>query len=1072
MAVSGWYMNTMPADAPTTTGATEGEVEDGLLRAWVKGGDRQALGELFARCRQQAYALAVRLCGPAAAEDAVQDAFLNAMRQARSWRGGSARGWLLAAVANTARNHLRAAVRRVRREAAAPPVDPLPEAPDDGELTATLREALGELPEHERDALELRYLAGLDLDVVAGALGRPYKTVHSQIGRGLERLRDILGRRGISAAVTTLPMALVGSLDAAEPPGLAARLERLAASGPGLAGRIPPRLALAASAAVLCALVWLALPAAAGAPAVVGMVAAVPPAAAGDPLRDVFDQPVQVRLLHDRLDEALAVLARGLPADTGFRYAIAHGVEAPWEGITWTPAAPVPLRQALDALCAQAGLAWTARGSVVMVHPRTTAAAEEALHDAIASLREPVLDPAVDDEAFDEAAASAFGGEVSNGIPGIDDATARILRAGITTPEGLGMIIAAGLDPQQPGLGRLVLGLANPSPGWCDETPDLRAETRGEPFPVLRVGPTRMLGERLGEAALRCLQAHAQRPAGLGGVRCQVILAARVAAAVRVAGAADAIANLLAQDPGIESKASGWQIYMGGCLAGLGDARAVPILVTARRGLLQPKLRALAAVGAISELQALRQTAALGWSPAGLDAILGRIASAEPPADVGGHEAQSPPGGSQAFECVTDPGVDEAVALLRAGARSVPPRLALFLAPVERFSASFGHPLSAALARCGGADGAAALLAWADSGGQTARAAGWALGLCEDPRALPVLGEAAAGPWSGRAQAAAVGLASGRLAGAAAALRKAIAATADAGHSAELWSAALGSRDDALAGEALAEVLRRGPAGAAILAGLRMARTPTALLGGWALAGDPQAAIELRLAALRGLPKRDLPARGQTLIAMLGERAGPPEIRVAVLLSGLRETPAGLAALKAAAADDPSPWVRASALFSASTQLTADFLAARLADPSPQVRCYAAALVPSDAITNTTAVAAALVKETHPRVRETMARVLAQENHVDQDPERAALGRKVAVRCLATETDPAARSALEALRDGGDPGPVNLGEGEEGRDPYGQIDRSHLPGRTLHRRYFKPSRLADDEDPGQPINHG
>ena len=78
-------------------------VEDRLLTAWVRDGDRQALGEWFARARNPAWRLAQHLAGATAAEDAVQEGFLRAMSHARSWRGINARAWLLATVANAAR---------------------------------------------------------------------------------------------------------------------------------------------------------------------------------------------------------------------------------------------------------------------------------------------------------------------------------------------------------------------------------------------------------------------------------------------------------------------------------------------------------------------------------------------------------------------------------------------------------------------------------------------------------------------------------------------------------------------------------------------------------------------------------------------------------------------------------------------------------------------------------------------------------------------------------------------------------------------------------------------------------
>src|SRR5687767_5968222 len=87
-------------------------LSDEALVAWLARGDESALAELYDRFGRSAYGLALRvLRDDRLAEDAVQEAFLNAWRTAGGFRSerGKASTWLLTLV------HRRA-VDLVRRE--------------------------------------------------------------------------------------------------------------------------------------------------------------------------------------------------------------------------------------------------------------------------------------------------------------------------------------------------------------------------------------------------------------------------------------------------------------------------------------------------------------------------------------------------------------------------------------------------------------------------------------------------------------------------------------------------------------------------------------------------------------------------------------------------------------------------------------------------------------------------------------------------------------------------------------------------------------------------------------------
>ena len=120
------------------------------------------------------------------AEDAVQEALVKAWRALGRFRAGAPfRPWLLAIVANEARNRRRSAGRRlglVLRAAA----EPVGEEVD----RRALLDALDALPEEAAAVLAYRYLLGLSELETAAVLGVAQGTVKSRTSRALESLRE------------------------------------------------------------------------------------------------------------------------------------------------------------------------------------------------------------------------------------------------------------------------------------------------------------------------------------------------------------------------------------------------------------------------------------------------------------------------------------------------------------------------------------------------------------------------------------------------------------------------------------------------------------------------------------------------------------------------------------------------------------------------------------------------------------------------------------------------------------------------------------------------------------------
>jgi RNA polymerase sigma-70 factor, ECF subfamily len=168
----------------------------------ARSGDGAAFAALVSPQEEIAFRTAYLIARNAAdAEDAVQAGLVKAWRALPRFRRGSPlRPWLLAIVANEARNRRRAAGRReglALRAAHELPSGGAAPSPEGrllaAEERAELLAALGRLREEDRDVLSCRYLLELGEEETAQVLSLRRGTVKSRTSRALERLRAELG---------------------------------------------------------------------------------------------------------------------------------------------------------------------------------------------------------------------------------------------------------------------------------------------------------------------------------------------------------------------------------------------------------------------------------------------------------------------------------------------------------------------------------------------------------------------------------------------------------------------------------------------------------------------------------------------------------------------------------------------------------------------------------------------------------------------------------------------------------------------------------------------------------------
>ena len=174
-------------------------LEESELVGRAQRGDAAAYEELVRMHQGIAFRTAYLISGSATdAEEAAHDGFVKAFRAlGRFRRGRPFRPWLLAIVANEARNRRRSAARRaaltLRTAEETRPGDaaPSPEAVLLArERHSVVLEALNRLSEEHRLVVACRYFLDLSEAEIASTLGIRKGTVKSRLSRALDRLRE------------------------------------------------------------------------------------------------------------------------------------------------------------------------------------------------------------------------------------------------------------------------------------------------------------------------------------------------------------------------------------------------------------------------------------------------------------------------------------------------------------------------------------------------------------------------------------------------------------------------------------------------------------------------------------------------------------------------------------------------------------------------------------------------------------------------------------------------------------------------------------------------------------------
>jgi RNA polymerase sigma-70 factor (ECF subfamily) len=183
-------------------------LSDEALVALAARAEQSALAELYDRYGRTAYGLALRvLRDQALAEDAVQEAFLTVWRTASRFmpERGKASTWILTLVHRRAVDAVRREQRR-RADSLELAAEPAVEGAEEDAFLRLQRErvqsVLRQLPDAQREALELAYYGGFSQSELAERLGQPLGTIKSRMFGGLSRMRELLGEPGTETSWT------------------------------------------------------------------------------------------------------------------------------------------------------------------------------------------------------------------------------------------------------------------------------------------------------------------------------------------------------------------------------------------------------------------------------------------------------------------------------------------------------------------------------------------------------------------------------------------------------------------------------------------------------------------------------------------------------------------------------------------------------------------------------------------------------------------------------------------------------------------------------------------------------
>jgi RNA polymerase sigma-70 factor (ECF subfamily) len=185
--------------------STAQQMRDQEMIAQIGRRDQDAFSALYDRLSGPLYSLAFKMLGDASdAQDALQEVFVQIWSRANTYdpEKSSVFSWAVLLTRSRAIDRLRARDRRLRVVVESTAENKVAEATDASTVesaadtankkdeAAHVRSLLNNLPEDQRQAIELAFFGHRTHHEIAAQLGQPLGTVKARIRRGLLKLRE------------------------------------------------------------------------------------------------------------------------------------------------------------------------------------------------------------------------------------------------------------------------------------------------------------------------------------------------------------------------------------------------------------------------------------------------------------------------------------------------------------------------------------------------------------------------------------------------------------------------------------------------------------------------------------------------------------------------------------------------------------------------------------------------------------------------------------------------------------------------------------------------------------------
>ena len=182
------------------------QLSDSELITLITAQDPRALETLYDRYSRVIFSFALRIVGDQEiAEEIMQEVFFRAWQQGKSFQTnrGTLITWLLSITHNLSIDEVRKRKRRPQKADSSEPEllmaglrDETQSVEDEvwiSSLRGIMVEALAQLPDVQRDAIEMAYFKGLTQREIAEATGEPLGTIKTRTRLGMLKLREFLG---------------------------------------------------------------------------------------------------------------------------------------------------------------------------------------------------------------------------------------------------------------------------------------------------------------------------------------------------------------------------------------------------------------------------------------------------------------------------------------------------------------------------------------------------------------------------------------------------------------------------------------------------------------------------------------------------------------------------------------------------------------------------------------------------------------------------------------------------------------------------------------------------------------